>query len=379
MSGQKDRQCWVETLTRVANPVLESLGERQLREKMPVEQKAAGREAYAHLEAFGRMLTGIAPWLELGDDGSAEGRLRGRMAELARRGMDAATDPESPDRMNFSHGDQPIVDAAFLAQGLLRAPGELIERLDARVRRHLCDCLRQTRLGRKPYFSNWLLFSAIIEAALRRLGEEWDRMRGDYAIRQTVQWYCGDGLYSDGPEYHRDYYNSFVIQPMLLDLLREVGDCYPEWEEWKAPALRRARRYAAILERSISPEGTYPPVGRSICYRFGAFHVLGQMALQHQLPEGISPAQVRCALTAVIRRTMRFSNFDADGWLKIGVCGSQPGLGEGYISTGSLYLCTVGLLPLGLGPEDPFWSDPDAPWSAVKFWSGEDMPTDSAL
>ena len=35
---------------------------------------------------------------------------------------------------------------------------------------------------------------------------------------------------------------------------------------------------------------------------FGAFQLLGQMALMHQLPEEIKPSQVRCALTAVIRR-----------------------------------------------------------------------------
>lgn len=379
MSEQTDRQYWVDTLIRIVSPVLDSLAERRLRAEMPVEQKTGDRGAYTYLEAFGRVLTGIAPWLELGDDGSEEGRLRGRLAQLVLQGLDAATDPRSPDYMNFESGDQPIVDAAFLAQGLLRAPRTVIGRLDERVRRNLCGCLRQTRSGRKPYFCNWLLFSAVIEAALRRMGEDWDRMRVDYAIRQTAQWYCGDGMYSDGPEYHQDYYNSFVIQPMLLDLLGEVGGCYPEWQALAAPALARSRRYAAVLERSVSPEGTYPPVGRSICYRFGAFQTLGQMALRHSLPEGVVPAQVRCALTAVIRRTMQFSNFDAQGWLRIGVCGSQPGLGERYISTGSLYLCTAGLLPLGLGPDDPFWNDPDAPWSAVKFWSGQNMPTDSAI
>ncbi len=379
MAGQTDRREWTDTMARIVAPVLESLARRELRRDMPVEQKTAGREAYTYLEAFGRVLTGAAPWLELGEDDTQEGTQRGRFAQLARAGLDAATDPGSPDRMNFAQGDQPIVDAAFLAQGLLRAPHQLIDRLDERVRRNLIECLRQTRVGRKPYYCNWLLFSAVIEAALRRLGAEWDHMRVDYAIRQIDQWYCGDGMYSDGPEYHQDYYNSFVIQPMLLDLLDAVGGCYDEWARLREPARARSRRYAAILERSVSPEGTFPPVGRSICYRFGVFQTLGQMALRHDLPEGVAPAQVRGALTAVIRRIMACPNFDAGGWLRIGVCGSQPSLGEGYISTGSLYLCTVGLLPLGLPETDPFWCDPDAPWSAVKFWGGQDMPADHAV
>ena len=45
----------------------------------------------------------------------------------------------------------------------------------------------------------------------------------------------------------------------------------------------RAARYASILERMIGPEGSYPVVGRSICYRFGVFQMLSQAALEHML------------------------------------------------------------------------------------------------
>ncbi|MEJ2419044.1 MAG: DUF2264 domain-containing protein, partial [Exilibacterium sp.] len=110
---------------------------------------------------------------------------------------------------------------------------------------------------------------------------------------------------------------------------------------------RRFSRYAAIQERLISPEGTYPAIGRSIAYRMGAFQHLSQAALQHRLPEDIKPAQVRCALTAVMQRLMSApGTFDAKGWLHIGLCGHQNTLGEHYISTGSLYLCSTALLPL---------------------------------
>ena len=89
----------------------------------------------------------------------------------------------------------------------------------------------------------------------------------------------------------------------------------------------------------------------------------------------MSPAQVRGALTAVIRRTIEApGTFDADGWLRIGFCGHQPGVGETYISTGSLYLCSVALLPLGLAPTDPFWSAPPQPWTSVRAWSGAGVP-----
>jgi hypothetical protein len=104
------------------------------------------------------------------------------------------------------------------------------------------------------------------------------------------------------------------------------------------------------------------------------------MALARQLPDTVSPPQARGALTAVIRRTLEAEGtFDADGWLRIGLCGHQPGAGERYISTGSLYLCALALLPLGLPPGDPFWAAPEAPWTAVKAWSGKPFPIDRAL
>jgi hypothetical protein len=71
--------------------------------------------------------------------------------------------------------------------------------------------------------------------------------------------------------------------------------------------------------------------------------------------------------------------FDESGWLQIGFCGHQPALAEKYISTGSLYLCAAGLLPLGLPPEDEFWSAPAAKWTAQKLWSGENLPADHAI
>jgi len=183
----------------------------------------------------------------------------------------------------------------------VRAPRELWQRLDGETQRNVVVALKSTR-GIRPSLSNWLMFSAMIETALSMMGEEWDRTPVDYALTQHEQWYKGDGVYGDGPSFHWDYYNSFVIHPMLLDVLRLVGTTAPQWQRLTDPVLQRARRYAAIQERLISPEGTFPPIGRSLAYRFGAFQLLGQMALRRQLPEGVTPAQVRCGLTAVIRR-----------------------------------------------------------------------------
>src|SRR6266513_3606996 len=265
-----DRQYWLDVLTRLAEPVLANLAEGRLRQRMPVEIAPAGnpeRRDYTHLEAVGRLFTGIAPWLELGGDGSPEGEQRQRYADLARRGLRAATDPRSPDFLNFARGRQPLVDAAFLAHAMVRAPGALWEQLDAGTRRNVVAALKATR-AIEPSLSNWLMFSAMIETALNMMGDDWNRTRVDFALRQHEMWYKGDGMYGDGPPFHWDYYNSFVIQPMLLDVMRLVGSTTPDWQAQRAPIVARARRYAAIQERLISPEGTCPPIGRSLAYRF---------------------------------------------------------------------------------------------------------------
>jgi hypothetical protein len=98
------------------------------------------------------------------------------------------------------------------------------------------------------------------------------------------------------------------------------------------------------------------------------------------LPTDLKPGQARHALTVVIRRTMEAPRtWDAKGWLQIGLAGHQPGLGENYISTGSLYLCSAALLPLGLPASDPFWSDPGEKTTWAKAWEGTDLPADHAI
>ena len=99
-----------------------------------------------------------------------------------------------------------------------------------------------------------------------------------------------------------------------------------------------------------------------------------------ELPPHVKPAQVRSALTAVIRKLMEAPDtFDEQGWLRIGFYGHQPSLAEGYISTGSLYLCSAALLPLGLPPTDKFWNSPAAKWTQQVIWSGLPVPLDHAI
>jgi hypothetical protein len=271
------------------------------------------------------------------------------------------------------------VDAAFLAQAMLRAPNELWKKLEPGVQANVIAALKSSRpipAGE----SNWKLFATTVEIFLHRSGEQRDDARLFDGLRKHREWYVGDGLYGDGPEFHWDYYNSFVIQPMLVEALEIVGDEAPEWQALREKARERLTRWAAIQERLIAPDGTYPVIGRSVAYRGGAFQGLALAAWRHLLPASVKAAQARVALTAVIRRTLEApGTFDANGWLQIGVGGHQPGLGEAYISTGSLYLCSAALLPLGLPAADPFWSGPAMETTWQQAWSGKNLPADHAL
>src|SRR5581483_6892768 len=97
-----------------------------------------------------------------------------------------------------------------------------------------------------------------------KVGEPWDAARIDSALHDLQQWYVGDGLYGDGPHFHWDYYNSFVMQPMLLNIFDALGAQASRWSALQQPILTRATRYAAIEERLIGPDGAYPPIGRSL-------------------------------------------------------------------------------------------------------------------
>lgn len=376
-----DRAYWLQTLLKVADPVLNALAKGQLKATMPVESapgQEAGRRKVTYLEALGRTLAGLAPWLEHAAVG-AEKVQQQTYAALARQAITSGVNPQSPDYLNFTQGGQPLVDAAFLAHALLRAPTQLWQQLDKETQTRLVAAFKASRTI-KPGYNNWLLFSAMVEAALLKFTGECDEMRVDYAIREHQSWYKGDGMYGDGPDFHWDYYNSYVIQPMLLDVVQTLVAAKKADQPLYDSLLVRAQRYAMIQERLIGPDGSFAAFGRSLAYRCGAFQLLAQVSLHKQLPAELTAAQVRSALTAVIHRTMDApGTFDAKGWLQIGLCGHQPSIGETYISTGSLYLCSEAFLPLGLPADDPFWTTPTEDWTAKKIWSGKDVKVDHAI
>ena len=378
------RREWLAWVSRIAGPVLQAGADGALPESLPVENPLRAHDAPA--EALARTLAGLAPWLECSEGGNEEQEMRQRFRGLAREAILRCVDPDSGSWAiplgAVSGPRQILVEVAFLAEAILRAPVELLEKLPECGRARLQALFRRSR-AIAPAPNNWLLFSAMVEIGLHRCGGvDWDPMRIMYALNQHGDWYVGDGLYQDGHRFHQDYYNSIVIHPFILEILDALQTTKMPVSLTLHPevVLDRAQRYAAVLERFIASDGSFPVLGRSIAYRTGCFHHLALMAQREQLPWDVSPGAVRCALREMLDRIFLASGtFDPHGWLRIGLSGSQPGLGESYISTGSLYLCCQVFLPLALPAGSRFWSAPDDFWTARRAWSGQNLPPDHAL
>ena len=128
-----------------------------------------------------------------------------------------------------------------------------------------------------------------------------------------------------------------------------------DYRQYYDRALQRAQKYSIILERFISPEGTFPVFGRSIPYRLAALQPLALMAWYQTLPKDLSNGQVRSALTAVMHRMFDHQqNFNDAGFLTIGFCGRQPDVADWYTNNGSLYMTSLAFMPLGLPARHPF-------------------------
>ena len=378
-SGSLDRKYWCDLLYKISFPVVHSLAKSELKTTMPLEQGPdynLNLKNVTYLEAVGRTAAGLAPWLSLPDDNSQEGVMRKKLREELMTGLRNAVDPSNPDYLNFRTESQPLVDAAFLAHAFLRAPKQLWMPLDTVTKKRFIEEFQSLR-SRKAGNNNWLLFPAMTETFLLTIDAGCDTTRIFEAIRKMDEWYAGDGWYRDGPQFAMDYYNSFVIYPMMTDILRVLVERGMVEHQKYDLITKRMIRYAEWQERLISPEGTYPPIGRSLTYRIGAFQALGQVALMHKLPDHIFPAQVRCAISKVLKNQFEMpGTFDKEGWLRLGFAGDQFIMADRYTSTGSLYLCTVGFLELGLPADDKFWTDPAADWTSKKAWSGKPFKKD---
>jgi len=384
-----DRAYWSQLLYRMSAPVLSNMSKGELRKNMAVELSPTwdGRDqAVTYMECFGRLMAGLAPWLSLPDDDTLEGKQRKELREWALQSYVHAVDPASPDYLLWRNEGQPLVDAAYIANSFLRAPKQLWEPLDDVTKERYIQEFQQLRRIDPPY-TNWLLFSAMVETFLLLVDAQYDKYRIHSAIRKIEEWYVGDGWYADGERFAFDYYNSYVIQPMYVEVLQVLVDkkvrlsdtSLKMVEDNLERAKKRMQRFGVILERLVSPEGTMPLFGRSITYRTGILQPLALLSWKEILEPSLPNGQIRAAMTAVIKKIFTpETNFNEKGFLTLGFCGSQPEIADWYTNNGSMYLASLAFLPLGLEANHPFWTDQPQPWTTQKAYEGQNFPKDKA-
>ena len=299
-----DRASWVAMLRKVADPVLRTWRRARLPRGCRWSRPAAtNRRAVTYLEAAGRLIAGLAPWIELAADATPEGRLRAEYAALTRRAIARAVDPASADFMNFTRERQPLVDAAFLAHGLLRARRALVDELDATTRRQLVAALESTRAIAPP-FNNWLLFSATVEAGLAVLGASGIACASTMPCDSTTSGTRATASMATGRRSTGTTTTASSSSPMMLDVLDVVRD---ENAAWKALDDARTRTRHALRRRSsnASSDLTEPSRRRAGRSPTGAARSSRSRRPRSvaRCPTDVTPPQVRGALAAVIRRS----------------------------------------------------------------------------
>ena len=382
---QTDREYWCQLAYQLARPVLENMSKGTLQKNMQTEFSPSfdnRNRKVVYMETFGRLMAGIAPWLTLADDDTAEGAQRKQLREWALQSYKNAVDPESPDYLCWGVTGQNLVDAAYIAESFLRAYDALWMPLDEVTKQRYVKEFQGLRKIDPPY-TNWYLFSSVIESFLAKAAgmKACDEFRVNTTCRKVEEWYVGDGWYADGPVFAFDYYSSYVFHAMYLETLQAMIDAKAntriDYQKYYDRALQRAQKHAIILERFISPEGTFPVFGRSIPYRMAAMQPLALMAWYEKLPKDLTNGQVRAALTKVMHRMFdEQQNFNEGGFLTIGFCGIQPNIADWYTNNGSLYMTSLAFMPLGLPANHPFWTAPAEPWTQVKAWNGQPFPKD---
>ena len=125
------------------------------------------------------------------------------------------------------------------------------------------------------------------EAFLMSIGEEADQYALDCCRQQdqrmVLQRRMGTLIL---PEMALDYYNSYVIHPMYIEVLETCKACgfwtpvYPAAGRQTHAALQRVPRTPDL------PRSTYPAFGRSVVYRMEAFQTMAMAAWKYGLPEG---------------------------------------------------------------------------------------------
>lgn len=362
-----NKKQWEVYLLKVVKPVLEDYSKGTLKERFTGLTEQDNMDN-AVVEAVSRSLMGVSTWLESGEYSEN----KEEMHQIATKVL--INIGNGVENFNFIDHKQKLVEAGHISYALKMAPTAMIGSLTIEQKEKLFFKIAESRKI-TPHLNNWLLFAAMRESMFHKYEHDYDRFMIENTALALNDWYVGDGVFKDGIYFANDYYNSLVIQPFTFELMNE--EMFKR--SFKHDLVKILKRYTVHQERSINSNGEYTLHGRSLAYRFGVFHHLAKMSYEGLIDESLSPSGIKNALSQVLHQNFeQYDIFDNNGTLIKGITCEQSSVVESYISVGSLYMCSVIFIALGIDEEDEFWQGDDL-WTSKKIILGMEANLDKKI
>lgn len=362
-----NKKQWETYLIKLVKPVLEDYSNGKLKDRFNslVDDDNIDN---AVVEAVSRSLMGVSTWIESEEYSERKVEMRNIVTKVL---INIGNGVEN---FNFSDHKQKLVEAGHISYALKMAPNSMLGRLTEKQQEKLLFKISESRKI-TPHLNNWLLFSAMRESMFHKYDHDYDHFMIENTGLALNDWYIGDGIFKDGIYFANDYYNSLVIQPFAYELMNE--EMFKR--SFNHDLEKILKRYTVHQERSINSNGEYTLHGRSLAYRFGVFHHLAKMSYENIIDDSLSRSGIKNALSEVLYLSFELYNiFDKNGTLTKGITCEQSSVVESYISVGSLYMCSVIFITLGIAEEDEFWQSDDM-WTSKKIIKGLEANLDKKI
>jgi len=343
-----ERKIWKKSFEKIINPIFENLDKKNFQNEF-IKISEYGfwwdkrPKEWSFMELICRLLVGLSFHLEKNQE----------LFEKTLKIIYNIFDENNNLFIKWNHNTnnrQPMVEMAYLVQTFLNCP-KLWKEIE--IKDKILKTMEKISLI-EPFENNWILFETIILLFLQKNNIITEKIKNNQInlnLNKIESFYLGDGWYSDGKEFHFNYYNSFVIYPFLLQIHLELK--HPELNK----IISRMQQHAIFLEKFIHPDGTYCVFGRSPVYRLACFNCLTYLIFYNLLPKELSYYNLRISLTKIVKTLFEGNQNFKNNYLTLGVIGSQIEIANNYSNTGSCYLTLIPFMVLALDNSHPFWSD----------------------
>lgn len=348
-----DRARWAGLADHMLAAVRPFASDGHARITLPGPVGGYGRDVDG-LEGFARTFL-LAGFRLTGEHGADPDDLAGWYAA----GLDAGTDPASPERwLRMTEHAQAKVEAASLALVLDMTRPWIWDRLDSSVQERLVDYLSDA-VGDDTYPRiNWVWFRLVVQTFLRSVGGPYslDEMAADLATHDTFV--RAEGWLADGDERAYDHYTGWALHvyPTLWARMRGADDLAAPRRERDTARLDRFLTDALAL---VGADGSPLVQGRSLTYRFAAAAPFWVGALA-EVPSH-SPGLLRRAASGITHHFVEHGAPDARGLLTQGWHHEWLPISQAYTGPGSPYWASKGLLGLALPSDHPVWTATEEP------------------